>query len=401
MVKKIVFIFGAFVAVYVAYFAFRGASFYSYIAKNGAKNTPAPVAKTTYNVLLLGFGGEGHDGPYLTDSIMVAQVDLKQNKVALISLPRDLWVKLPTKTKEDFHSKINSVYQMGMYEWKNYPAVVVKKTGTAELAKQAIQTVTGLTIDSTVTVDFAGFEKAVDALGGIDVDVQKTFDDYEYPIEGKDKELCGKEEDFAKIEKFIKPGFDEEEKKNVLKDKPELEKFLKDISEDPKEAFPCRYEHLHFDKGNTHMDGKTALKYVRSRHSLQDGTDFGRAERQQQFVRAIKNKILSVGIVTKVFPLMEELKNHITLDVSPGDLNKFASEAKDIGAYKIVNIHMSDSDYLTSSFSEYGGYILIPRTGEDNWKEVHSIIQNGILEITPTPSPMPTTKVTPTSAKKK
>jgi LCP family protein required for cell wall assembly len=401
MIKKIAIVILAFVGIYIAYFAIRGASFYNYIAKSGAKNTPAPVEKTTYNVLLLGFGGEGHDGPYLTDSMMVAQIDLKKNKVALISLPRDLWVKLPTKTKEVFHSKINSVYQIGMYEWKNYPAVSVTKTGTADLVKQAIQTITGLTVDSTLTIDFKGFEKAVDALGGIDVDVQKTFDDYEYPIEGKDKDLCGKDEDFAKIEKFLKPGYDEEEKKNVLKDKPELEKFLKDITEEPKDAFPCRYEHLHFDKGIVHMDGATALKYVRSRHSLQDGTDFGRAERQQQFVKAIKNKILSISIVSKVFPLMEELKNHITLDVSPGDLNKFVAEAKDIGAYRIINIHMSDSDYLKSSFSEYGGYILIPREGEDNWNGVQSMIKNGILEITPTPSPAPTNKITPTGAKKK
>jgi anionic cell wall polymer biosynthesis LytR-Cps2A-Psr (LCP) family protein len=141
------------------------------------------------------------------------------------------------------------------------------------------------------------------------------------------------------------------------------------------------------------MDGETALKYVRSRHSLQDGTDFGRAARQQQFVRAIKNKILSVGIVAKVFPLMEQLQNHITVDVSPGDLNKFAAEAKDISAYKIINIRMSDSDYLKSSFSDYGGYILIPRTGEDNWKEVHSVIQNGILKKKLTPTPLPTNKV--------
>lgn len=391
--KKLLIVIGACAALYLAYFAFRSFGFYTQIAKSGAKNTPAPVEKTSYNVLLLGFGGEGHDGPYLTDSIMVVQVDLKNNKVALLSLPRDLWVKLPTKTKEVFHSKINSIYQMGMYEWKNYPAVVVKKPSSPELMKQAIQTITGLTIDNTVTIDFAGFEKAVDALGGIDVDVQKTFDDYEYPIEGKDKELCGKEDDFAKIEKFLKPGFDEEEKKNVLKDKSELEKFLKDITEDPKEAFPCRYEYLHFDAGMVHMDGATALKYVRSRHSLQDGTDFGRAARQQQFVKAIKNKILSVSIVTKVFPLMEQLQNHITVDISPGDLNKFAAEAKDISAYKIINIRMSDSDYLKSSFSDYGGYILIPRTGEDNWKEVHSVIQNGILKKKLTPTPLPTNKV--------
>lgn len=62
---------------------------------------------------------------------------------------------------------------------------------------------------------------------------------------------------------------------------------------------------------------------------------------------------------------------------------------------------MSDTDYLKSSYSDYGGYILIPRTGEDNWKEIQTIIRNGILEITPTPSPLPIGKVTPTVQKKK
>jgi LCP family protein required for cell wall assembly len=404
MAKKLLIIVLAFIGVYVAYFSLQTADFYKTIHKKG-NSKPVVKEKTEYNILLMGFGGidnngKAHDGPYLTDSLMVAHVDIKKNTVSLVSLPRDLWVRLPTKTKEVFHSKINSIYQIALNP-TNYPAVIVKKPDSADLLAQAVQTITGLQIDNYIAVDFSGFEKAIDSLGGVDVDVQKTFDDYEYPLADKEKDLCGKDEDFDKIKKYMEPGFDEEEKKKLFAEKPELEKFFKDITDEPKDAFPCRYEHLHFDKGTTHMDGATALKYVRSRHSLQDGTDFGRGERQQQFVKALKNKLISVGMVTRVFSLMNEVKTHVETDVSIDQMKKFLSEATDAAKYRFIGIHMSDSDYLRSSFSDYGGYILIPRTGEDNWKEVHSIIQNGILEITPTPSPRPTVKVTPTLRKKK
>jgi len=386
MFKKLCIIALVFAGVYLAYFTFRGASFYNYIARGGIKNTPAPIEKTEYTFLLLGYGGPGHDGPYLTDSMMVVHVDLKKNIVSLISLPRDLWVKLTTKSGDDFHSKINSVYQMGMYEWKNYPDVKIIKTGSTELVKQAVQTVTGLTVDNVITVDFTGFEKAVDSLGGIDVTVLTTFDDYGYPIEGNENDLCGREADFAQIEKYLKPGFDETEKEKLFKDKPELESYFNTITtkDPPTDAFPCRYEHLHFDAGKVHMDGVTALKYVRSRHSTQDGTDFGRGARQQQFVKAIKDKLLNVSILANVFPLMDQLIGHISMDVSSDELKKFVAEARDVAAYKIINIHMSDTDYLKASMSDYGGYILIPRTGIDNWKQIQTMIHIGIVEITPT-----------------
>jgi len=333
---------------------------------------------------------------------MVAHIDLDKNVVSLISLPRDLWVKMPTKSGEDFHSKINSIYQMGMYEWKNFPDVMVNHTGTPDLVKQAVQTVTGLPVDNVVTVDFAGFEKAVDALGGIDVTVLTTFDDYGYPIDGKENDLCGRDAEFSQIEKFLKPGYDTGERDKLFKDKQELEVFYNNITQKdpPVDAFPCRYEHVHFDAGKVHMTGSMALKYVRSRHSLQDGTDFGRGIRQQQFVKAIKGKLLNVSILANIFPLMDQLKDHISIDVSADELKKFAGEAKDIASYKINMIHMSDADYLKSSSSDYGGYILIPRTGSDNWQEIQTVIQNGILGITPTPSPLPTSKITPTGGKK-
>lgn len=400
MVKKILFIIFVFAGIYIAYFAFRTADLYKNIYKNGQNLPPVVKEKTEYNILLLGYGGEGHDGPYLTDSLMIAHIDIKKNTISLTSLPRDLWVKIPTKSKAIFHSKINALYTISRYP-KNYPDIDIKKPGSPELVEGAIKTVTGLTIDNYIAIDFAGFEKVIDSLGGVDVDVQKTFDDYEYPLADKEKDLCGKEAEFEQVKKYMEPGFSEDEKKKLFAEKPELETFFKNITEDPKEAFPCRYEHLHFDKGMTHMDGATALKYVRSRHSLQDGSDFGRGARQQQFVKAVKNKLISVGIVTKVFPLMNEVKTHMETDISIDGMKKFMGEATDAGKYRFINIHMSDTDYLKSSYSDYGGYILIPRAGEDNWKEIQVMIRNGILEIKPTSTPAPTVKVTPTPAKKK
>jgi len=269
------------------------------------------------------------------------------------------------------------VYQIGLFP-STFPDVDVKKAGSTDVLKTSIKTITGLTIDNVVTVDFTGFAKAVDALGGIDVQVQKTFDDYEYPIDGKEKDTCDK-------------------KDQALDDALKLATSSA-IGVAPT-AFPCRFEQLHFDAGKVHMDGATALKYVRSRHSLQDGSDFGRAARQQQFVKAVKDKLLNVSILANVFPLMEQLKDHISMDVSSDELKKFVAEAKDIVSYKIITVRMSDTDYLKSSYSDYGGYILIPRTGQDNWVEIHTMIQNGINEVKPTPTPRPTNKVTPTVKK--
>lgn len=396
MLKKISIIVLTFIGIYVAYFTLQTIGFYKSIYKNGNNFLPVKE-KTEYNILLLGFGGidrngKAHEGPYLTDSLMVAHIDMKKNTVSLISFPRDLWVKLPTKSKESFHSKINSLYQISLNS-TNYPDVKIDKPETPDLLAQAIEEITGLPIDNYVAVDFTGFEKAIDSLGGVDVDVQKTFDDYEYPLADKENELCGKELEFEQVKKFMEPGYSEDEKKKLFAEKPELEVFFKNITDDPKEAFPCRYEHLHFDKGIVHMDGALALKYVRSRHSLQDGSDFGRGVRQQEFVKAIKNKLMSVDMVTKVFTLMNEVKEHVETDISVGEMKKLLGEVPDGLKYRFIHIRMSDVDYLKSSYSDYGGYILIPRTGMDNWKEIHTMIQNEIREITPTPSLLPKNKV--------
>ncbi len=358
-----------------------------------AQETPENVKKeekTEYTFLLLGYGGGSHEGTYLTDSIMVANVDIKSKRAILVSLPRDIWVRVPTKNGEEFHSKINALYQMGINP-KNYPAVDTKsltEDNPSGLLKQAAEDITGLNIDAFAAVDFEGYVKTIDTLGGIDVNVKKAFTDYEYPIEEKMNDLCGRDEEFKQIEPIINKEMTEEDQKKLFEEKPELEQFYKDIKEHPRVAFPCRYEVLHFDAGETHMDGITALKYARSRHALEDGGDFNRAQRQQNVIEAAKQKILGIGFIPKIIPLLNELEQHVKTDLPLSEMNMLLLEGRNANNYKVETLVLSDK-FLTDDYSDYGGYILVPKLGKDDWSAIRKEIQNMKLGITPSPTPQP------------
>lgn len=347
--------------------------------------------KTEYTVLLLGYGGGTHEGTYLTDSIMVVHVDLQTKKAILISLPRDIWVSVPTTTTEDFHSKINALYQMGMFP-ENYPAVdrsLVTEDNPSGILKRAVEDITGLEVDAFAAIDFEGFVKTIDTLGGINVDVERTFTDYEYPIEEKMNDLCGRDEEFAQIEPIINKEMSEEDQKKLFEEKPELETFYTDIKERPPIAFPCRYEILTFEKGETEMDGETALKYARSRHALGDGGDFNRARRQQKVIEAAKQKVLNIGFIPKIVPLLNDLEQHVKTDLPLSELNKLLLEARNADKYSTDSLVLSDN-FLSDDYSSYGGYIIVPKAGLDNWSQVRKTIQQMIKGITPTPTGAPT-----------
>ena len=374
-IKKIFFVFFLLVVIGIFFTASKIKSFYEgiYTGKESVKNqipTPKPEKKI-FNFLIMGYGGGNHDGAYLTDTLMIAHVDMEKKRTVLISLPRDIWVKIPTKSGDDFHEKINAVYQMGLFN-KNYPDIPTKyaeEQGAANLTKEVVGNIVGLEIDNYVAIDFEGFTKAVDLLGGVDVNVETTFDDYEYPVTGKEKDLCGKEE----------------------KDLPDL---LKIATESPTLAFPCRYEHLHFDAGLTHMDGETALKYVRSRHSLQDGNDFGRAKRQQRFLEAVKNKVISIGFITKIPALLDEMQSYIRTDIHSSTITKLIGEAPSSSKYKISNFVPDTNNYLDPSRSSYGGFILVPKEGEDKWSRMKGAIRDIMRGVPPTPTRVPTISTT-------
>lgn len=368
----------------ILFFFIKINQFYTkiYIPKKNESVAKKIEEKTAYNILLLGYAGGAHEGTYLTDTIILLHVDLKNKKNVLVSIPRDIFVKIPTKSKDSFHAKINTTYQMGLFP-QDYPDLdpkLVKNQPKTAIASSAITQITGLPIDYFVTIDFDGFTKAIDVLDGVEINVERAFDDRRYPITGKEKDLCAKEEDFKKIEPYLNnDSLNIEERDKLFKEKPELEEFLRNATASPELAFPCRYETLHFDAGLQHMSGEAALKYVRSRYSSQDGGDFGRAKRQQLLLGALGEKVISLGFIPKIIPLLDELSDNIETDVPLPQLQKFMSEAKNASQYKTARLVLSDDGYLEGSRSADGQFILIPKEGVDRWEKIKLWIKNSGL----------------------
>lgn len=393
MAKKILIVILGFIFGFLAYFSFKTNQFYQKIYT--PKNNGFQKEKTKYNFLLFGYGGGRHEGTYLTDTMIFLHLDTASKSAVMISIPRDLWVKLPTKDGSDFSTKINAVYQMELFP-EDYPALDKKYLGTnkdASLIKKVVGDIFGQKIDNYAAIDFEGFKKGIDLLGGVEIEVEKPFIDYQYPIEGRENDLCDGEieELFKKAEPFLKPGYNPEDKERVLKDDPKLDEFLRNATESPHLAFPCRYETLTFKKGLTKMDGETALKFVRSRHADGDGGDFSRAKRQQLLLQSVKDKVLSLGFLSKVIPLMDQLSNHLKTDLSLEEVKKLAQEAKNANQYHLKTFVLSTENLLNESISDDGQYILIPKAGHNNWQDfriaIKQIIEN--TEIKPTTSPSP------------
>ncbi len=310
--------------------------------------------KKPFNILMLGYGGGNHDGTYLTDSIIVAHVDSQNKIVTLISIPRDLWVKLPIEGLSN--QKINTAYQIGMDDrnYPNKPDQYKGEAGAGDLAKKTVEQVVGMPIDNFVAIDFDGFKHTIDSLEGVNINVETAFDDYSYPIEGKETEPCGHSDtEIASFSAELATG---------------------SATMDESEIFPCRYEHLHFDKGLQHMDGTQALKYTRSRHSLQDGTDFGRAKRQRNLLVAVKQRVFDIGFITKIIPFMTSLGEDFRTDMSLQDVEFFLKQSNVFKNYTIKNLALTDQNYLTDGFSDDKQSILMPRSGIGQWDSIHKWI---------------------------
>jgi anionic cell wall polymer biosynthesis LytR-Cps2A-Psr (LCP) family protein len=316
------------------------------------------------NVLLLGIGGGSHDGPNLTDTIILANLDPKDNKVTLISIPRDLWYPGLAGTNK----KINGAYADG---------------GLVE-AEAAISKVTGQPIDYGIRVDFSGFVKAVDIVGGLDINVDNAFDDYQYPISGKEDDSCGLSE--AEIKQF------------VATDSAEA---------DLPGEFPCRYKHLRFDKGLQHMDGETALEFVRSRHGTNgEDSDFARSKRQEKVITALKDKVLSAQTLInpgKLLDLFNTIKGSIDMDIKQSEFDDFIKLATKMRGAKITSTVIDIGDVTTqrsgllvedSIFSD-DVYLsaLTPRVGDGNFSEIQKYvaceISKGNCVVSKLPSPTP------------
>ncbi len=324
--------------------------------------------KESFNIVLLGIGGAKHDGPDLSDTIILANVNIKQNKVHMFSIPRDLWVP-------EVNDKINAIY-----------ADEKEKGNGIQAVEDVLEKITGQKIDYVLVLDFEGFTKLVDHLGGIDVDVANTLDDYHYPIEGFEEDNCGKTDE-------------------------DIEAFTATTSAETElwDYFPCRYKHLHVDKGFNHLDGKIALEFVRSRHGVgSEGSDFARSRRQQLVISALKEKAFSLGVIlnpVKLIGVYNILKSNIDTNINVEKIDDFIKLANKLQGGEIKNYVFDEGN----SVEEYGllmhpgiseeyrlKWVLVPRAGNGNFSEIQqyvlctiansncSIGKNGIITPTPT-----------------
>lgn len=267
------------------------------------------------NVLLLGTPGENHPGEDLADTIIFASIDNRTGKTLLLSLPRDIWIT-------SLRTKLNSIY--------HYQGI--------EKTKDVVSQILGQPVDYGVIIDFDLFTKIIDLFGGVIVEVERTFDDYKYPISGKEKDLC---------------------------------------NGDPE--YKCRYEHVHFEAGEQNMNGEMALKFVRSRNAEgEEGTDFARSSRQQRLLLAIKNKILSPTFLlapSKPLQLIKVVTSSIKMDIPE---EKYLDLFRITLKFKSKNLKMTvlNDGYLINppiSKEKYENqWVLIPKSG--NWEEVQTYI---------------------------
>ena len=217
-----------------------------------------PMKRDQYNsvnVLLLWYGGSEHQWWFLTDSIMVASRNPDENNVTLFSVPRDLYVKSPVNGT---YWRINAIFQQYYSRTKSIEE-------SAFWLAWKLEEILWLQIPYYATIDFQTFQEVVDMIGWVDVYVTETIYDPKYPADDM-----------------------------------------------------INYDPFYIESGRQHLDGKTALKYARSRHTT---SDFARSLRQQELIIAIKDKMLSSWLnISTATDLYDQYKKYIQTNISAQEM---------------------------------------------------------------------------------
>ena len=294
----------------------------------GQITEPEPELKkdssgTYTNALLVGKDTrEYNQGLQNTDTIIIASYNHKTNEVVFISIPRDTYVEAPGG---GWYCRINAVYNLAeqQKEGSGLPTLV-----------ETVEEYSGLEIQYYGLVDLQGFIKVIDLLGGVDVEVENTFTDYRYPSS--------------------RPGE--------------------------------RYEVVSFKKGLQHMDGATALKYARSRHSMDagEGSDFARAKRQQRVIMAVKDKLLQTQTLLNPQKIMDIANamaenvqfSQIGIDDITAGINLFMDKNEDVKMYSFVMSPAVGYPRILTDRSGLTGraYGIVPVAGLGKYDDIHEYI---------------------------
>lgn len=261
------------------------------------------------NFVLIGIGGKAHDGGTLADTIILGSFKPSTKQIALISIPRDMYVK-----PEGWNwMKVNAVHAYAERDQEN---------SGGEFTSNFFSKLLNTSIDYYAVVDFDAFERIIDEFGGVDVTVDRDLIDYQYPIRGK--------EDIYPIS--------------------------------------SRFEKLYVKKGPQHMDGALALKYARSRHALGiEGSDFARSRRQQKIILALKDKIISINTLfnpKKINSLLMAYQDHVNTNMQIWEMLRLAQLGKDVDLSQAITYGLGDGNEALLYPQIVGGaYVLLPYGG--------------------------------------
>ncbi len=284
---------------------------------------PGPqIVGDRINVLLLGIDRRGQTGwGYRTDTIIIVTVDKTHKTAGMLSIPRDLYLSIPGNGED----RINTANVFGTSQ--KYPG------GGPALLKRTIEVNFDIPIDYYIMIDFQGFEKIIDTLGGIDVNVPRTLHDTMYP--------------------------------------------------DPRPGDPYAYKTVHFDQGWQHMSGTRALQYARSRMST---SDFDRAKRQQQILLAIRERALNLDIIPKLPSLFATMGNMVKTDITLDEMWELAQLAPQVDLDNIKSV-VIQKPMVVGHRTENGASVQLPK-----WDLIRPVIEDLFrtpVVVLPTPTPAP------------
>jgi LCP family protein required for cell wall assembly len=256
-----------------------------------------PPSHGIMTVLLLGIDARPDQAgePTRSDSMLVLRVNFDTGTARLLSFPRDMWVALPGLEVYGISAnRINTAYFYG--ERYDLPG------GGPALAMQTVTLNFGIRVDHYALIDFDGFARTVDALGGIDIDVPEAIYDDQFPTDDYGTTL------------FYVPA------------------------------------------GLQHMDGLTALRYARTRH--QD-SDFKRARRQQAVLLAVRDRTVSFDAVRKLPELVAIAGDSFHTDMTLPQMVTYAYSAQKIERDRIETF-VIDENYLVAWRGAGGASLYIP-----------------------------------------
>ncbi|WP_328873841.1 LCP family protein [Streptomyces sp. NBC_00287] len=243
---------------------------------------PDKVDNGSENILVLGsdtrsgsnqdLGGGTDDGSARSDTAMIVHVYKGHKKASVVSIPRDTLIDRPecTDTDGNTHDAASGVMFNSAYT-----------TGGAACAVKTVESITDLRMDHYLEVDFSGFQKLVDDLGGVEITTTEDISDSD--------------------------------------------------------------SHLDLKAGTHRLTGEQALGLVRTRHGVGDGSDLGRIQLQQAFIKALINQVKDVGIFTnpkKLYDLADTATKTVTTDSDLGSVNKLMSFANGLKGISSSNMTM-------------------------------------------------------------